>query len=93
LTTFSLFQKKIVERKPNSKMAALAGTVVTGAVLSKFTFTPATRHRLFFAKAPANANIRTETLKLGIELLVRSGIVFYGAAAGGASSGRLAAPR
>lgn len=57
-------------------------------VLGKLTFTPQTRHRLFFAKAPPNSNIRVETLKMGIELLVRSGIVFYGGAIGGAVAGR-----
>ncbi|CAO3593986.1 unnamed protein product [Absidia cylindrospora] len=56
----------------------------------KTMFPATTRYRLFFAKAPPHANIRIETLKLGMELLVRSGIVFYGTAVGGAVTGRLA---
>jgi seryl-tRNA(Sec) selenium transferase len=36
-----------------------------------------------------NSNIRIETLKMGIELLIRSGIVFYGGATGGAIAGRV----
>lgn len=73
---------------PNSSIAAAAGTIASVGVLGKLTFTPQTRHRLFFAKAPPNSNIRVETLKMGIELLVRSGIVFYGGAIGGAVAGR-----
>lgn len=72
-------------------MAAAAGSLVSFAALSKVTFNKETRHRLFFAKAPPNTNIRMATLKMGIELLIRSGIVFYGAAVGGAVAGRLAA--
>lgn len=64
------------------------GTIGSIGILSKLTFQANTRHRLFFAKAPANSNIRIETLKMGIELLVRSGIVFYGGAVGGAIAGR-----
>lgn len=78
-------------KPPNSSTAAIGGTIVSVALLGKMTFTPQTRHRLFFAKAPPNSNIRVETLKMGIELLVRSGIVFYGGATGGAIAGRLAA--
>ncbi|KAL9542024.1 hypothetical protein PS6_010008 [Mucor atramentarius] len=78
-------------RPPNSKVAAGLGALVSVGLLSKVTFTPQTRHRLFFAQAPPNSNIRIVTLKLGIELLVRSGIVFYGGASGGAIAGRLAA--
>lgn len=59
-------------------------------VLGKMTFRPDTRHRLFFAKAPANTDIRIVTLKLAMELIARCGVVFYGGAAGGAISGRLA---
>lgn len=64
------------------------GTIASVGVLSKISFPAHTRHRLFFANAPANSNIRVETLKLGIELLVRTGIVFYGGAVGGAIAGR-----
>ncbi|EPB83266.1 hypothetical protein HMPREF1544_09966 [Mucor circinelloides 1006PhL] len=78
-------------KPPNSKVAAGLGALVSVGLLSKVTFTPQTRHRLFFAQAPPNSNIRIVTLKLGIELLVRSGIVFYGGASGGAIAGRLAA--
>ncbi|KAL1934800.1 hypothetical protein VTP01DRAFT_6982 [Rhizomucor pusillus] len=77
--------------RPRSGMAAAAGSLVSFAALSKVTFNKETRHRLFFAKAPPNTNIRMATLKMGIELLIRSGIVFYGAAVGGAVAGRLAA--
>ena len=62
-------------------------------ILGKVTFRPDTRHRLFFAKAPANADIRIVTLKLALELVARCGVVFYGGAAGGAISGRLAVAR
>ncbi|KAF1804750.1 hypothetical protein FB192DRAFT_1359354 [Mucor lusitanicus] len=78
-------------RPPNSKIAAGLGALLSVGLLSKVTFTPQTRHRLFFAQAPPNSNIRLVTLKLGIELLLRSGIVFYGGASGGAIAGRLAA--
>jgi hypothetical protein len=78
-------------KPPNSSLAAVGGTVVSVSLLGKLAFTPQTRHRLFFAKAPPNSNIRIETLKMGIELLVRSGVVFYGGATGGAIAGRLAA--
>ncbi|KAI8372789.1 uncharacterized protein BYT42DRAFT_500587 [Radiomyces spectabilis] len=71
--------------------AATTGSLVSFGVLAKASFPPPTRHRLFFAKAPPNANIRIETLKMATELLIRSGIVFYGAAAGGALAGRVAA--
>lgn len=81
----------ISTKPPNSKVAAGLGALVSVGLLSKVTFTPQTRHRLFFAKAPPNSNIRIETLKMGIELLIRSGIVFYGGASGGAVAGRLAA--
>lgn len=66
------------------------GTIATVGVLGKLMFTPKVRHRLFFAKAPPNSNIRVVTLKLGIELLFRTGVVFYGGAMGGAVAGRLA---
>lgn len=82
---------KSLVKPPNSKVAAGLGALVSVGLLSKVTFTPQTRHRLFFAQAPPNSNIRIVTLKLGIELLVRSGIVFYGGASGGAIAGRLAA--
>ncbi|CDH58289.1 predicted protein [Lichtheimia corymbifera JMRC:FSU:9682] len=75
---------------PRSGWAATAGTLVSMGVLGKLTFQPDTRHRLFFAKAPANADIRIVTLKLAMELIARCGVVFYGGAAGGAISGRLA---
>ncbi|KAL9538216.1 hypothetical protein MBANPS3_011101 [Mucor bainieri] len=78
-------------KPPNSKIAAGLGALISVGLLSKVTFTPQTRHRLFFAQAPPNSNIRIVTLKLGIELLVRSGIVFYGGASGRAIAGRLAA--
>jgi hypothetical protein len=65
------------------------GTVASVGILSKTLFTAHTRHRLFFAKSPANSNIRVETLKLGLELLFRSGVVFYGGAVGGALAGRI----
>ncbi|KAG2204778.1 hypothetical protein INT47_004053 [Mucor saturninus] len=80
--------KKQVEES-NSTLAATVGTIGTVGVLSKLSFPAHTRHRLFFANAPANSNIRVETLKLGIELLVRTGIVFYGGAVGGAIAGRV----
>lgn len=73
-----------------SGWAATAGTLVSMGVLGKMTFRPDTRHRLFFAKAPANTDIRIVTLKLAMELIARCGVVFYGGAAGGAISGRLA---
>ena len=76
---------------PNSSLAATAGTIVSAGILGKLTFTPHTRHRLFFAKAPPGSNIRIETLKMGMELLLRSGLVFYGAASGGAIAGRVLA--
>ncbi|CEP08193.1 hypothetical protein [Parasitella parasitica] len=82
---------KISAKCPNSKVAGSLGALVSVGLLSKVAFTPQTRHRLFFAKAPPNSNIRIETLKMGIELLIRSGIVFYGGASGGAVAGRLAA--
>lgn len=75
---------------PRSGWAATAGTLVSMGVLGKLTFQPDTRHRLFFAKAPANTDIRIVTLKLAMELIARCGVVFYGGAAGGAISGRLA---
>lgn len=78
-------------KPPNSKVAAGLGALASVGLLSKLTFTPQTRHRLFFAQAPPNSNIRIVTLKLGVELLVRSGVVFYGGASGGAIAGRLAA--
>ncbi|KAG2190591.1 hypothetical protein INT46_006509 [Mucor plumbeus] len=81
----------ISTKPPNSKVAAGLGALISVGLLSKVTFTPQTRHRLFFAKAPPNSNIRIETLKMGVELLIRSGIVFYGGASGGAVTGRLAA--
>lgn len=84
---------QVLQKPPISASAATVGTLATVGVLGKFMFTPATRHRLFFAKAPANSNIRAVTLKLGIELLIRSGIVFYGGATGGAIAGRLAAKK
>ncbi|KAI7893114.1 uncharacterized protein EV154DRAFT_502503 [Mucor mucedo] len=77
------------QEEPNSTIAATVGTIGTVGVLSKLSFPAHTRHRLFFANAPANSNIRVETLKLGIELLVRTGIVFYGGAVGGAIAGRV----
>ncbi|RCI06547.1 hypothetical protein CU098_011937 [Rhizopus stolonifer] len=73
----------------SSTLGAIVGTVGSIGILSKATFTPQTRHRLFFAKSPANSNIRIETLKLGMELLFRSGVVFYGGAVGGALAGRI----
>ncbi|KAI9485489.1 MAG: hypothetical protein EXX96DRAFT_545291 [Benjaminiella poitrasii] len=79
-----------LKKPPNSSAAAMIGMVASIGILGKLSFTPNTRHRLFFAKAPVNSNIRTETLKLGMELLIRSGIVFYGGAAGGAIAGRIA---
>ncbi|KAI8646440.1 hypothetical protein BD408DRAFT_449717 [Parasitella parasitica] len=81
----------ISAKPPNSKIAGSLGTLVSVGLLSKATFTPRTRHRLFFAKAPPNSNIRIITLKMGINLLIRSGIVFYGGASGGAVAGRLVA--
>ncbi|ORZ23993.1 hypothetical protein BCR42DRAFT_365067 [Absidia repens] len=75
---------------PRSMTMSMVGSVASCGVLGKTMFPAATRHRLFFAKAPPHANIRIETLKLGMELLVRSGIVFYGTAVGGAVTGRLA---
>ncbi|KAI7875563.1 hypothetical protein K492DRAFT_168015 [Lichtheimia hyalospora FSU 10163] len=78
---------------PHSGWAATAGTLASMAVLGKVTFRPDTRHRLFFAKAPANTDIRIVTLKLALELVARCGVVFYGGAAGGAISGRLAVAR
>lgn len=57
--------------------------------LAKATFTPATRRRLFFERAPPGANMRILAAKLGLELLWRCSAVFYGAAAGGAIAGRL----
>jgi hypothetical protein len=75
----------------NSSIGAIGGTMVSMGVLGKLAFTSQVRHRLFFAKAPPNSNIRIETLKMGIELLVRSGVVFYGGATGGAIAGRLVA--
>ncbi|CAO3608900.1 unnamed protein product [Mucor hiemalis] len=85
--------KEDILKGPNSSIAATAGAVVSVGVLGKLTFTPQTRHRLFFAKAPPNSNIRVETLKMGIELLIRSGIVFYGGAVGGAVAGRVFSKR
>lgn len=78
-----------LEKGPNSSIAATIGTIGSVGILSKLMFTPQTRHRLFFARAPANSNIRIETLKMGIELLVRTGVVFYGGAVGGATAGRV----
>ncbi|KAI9319197.1 hypothetical protein BX666DRAFT_1854701 [Dichotomocladium elegans] len=75
---------------PRSGLAATVGSVASLGVLGKVAFGPDTRHRLFFAKAPANADIRVVTLKLAAELFARCGFVFYGAAAGGATAGRLA---
>ncbi|KAI8969937.1 hypothetical protein BDF20DRAFT_826411 [Mycotypha africana] len=72
---------------------ALGCSLLSAGLLGKLTFPQATRHRLFFAKAPANSNIRIVTLKLGFELLARAGIVFYGAATGGAIGGRLMAQK
>ncbi|KAG2229410.1 hypothetical protein BDF21DRAFT_236627 [Thamnidium elegans] len=80
---------KTTEKGPNSSVAATVGTIGSVGILSKLMFKPNTRHRLFFAQAPANSNIRIETLKMGIELLVRTGIVFYGGAVVGASAGRV----
>lgn len=88
MATLSIDETQLV-KKPNSPVAATVGTVASIGLLGKYAFTPQTRHRLFFAKAPANSNIRVETLKLGIELLLRSGIVFYGGALGGATAGRI----
>ncbi|KAI8339138.1 hypothetical protein BC941DRAFT_451427 [Chlamydoabsidia padenii] len=80
-----------LERYPSRSLAAsTVGSVASFGLLSKTMFPAQTRHRLFFAKAPPHANIRIETLKLGLELLVRSGVVFYGTAVGGAITGRLA---
>lgn len=80
-----------LERYPARSLTASAiGSVASFGILSKTMFPAHTRHRLFFAKAPPHANIRIETLKLGLELLVRSGVVFYGTAVGGAVTGRLA---
>ncbi|KAK4519693.1 secretory subunit [Mucor velutinosus] len=87
----SIADSAALAKPPNSKLAAGLGALVSVGLLSKVTFTPQTRHRLFFAQAPPNSNIRIVTLKLGIELLVRSGVVFYGGASGGAIAGRLAA--
>ncbi|KAI7905774.1 uncharacterized protein BX663DRAFT_500855 [Cokeromyces recurvatus] len=81
--------KQQLKKPPISFAAATIGTVTSIGVLGKLAFTANTRHRLFFAKAPANSNIRIETLKLGIELLIRSSIVFYGSAIGGAVTGRI----
>ncbi|KAG0170440.1 hypothetical protein DFQ30_002512 [Apophysomyces sp. BC1015] len=75
---------------PRSTLAAAAGSVISLAALSKVTFSKNTRHRLFFAKPPPNTNIRTATLKMALELLFRSGVVFYGSAAGGAVSTNIA---
>lgn len=86
--TYFLLDETIL-KGPNSTIAATAGTIASVGVLGKLAFTPPTRHRLFFAKAPPNSNIRIETLKMGMELLVRSGIVFYGGATGGAIAGRV----
>ncbi|KAI8076825.1 uncharacterized protein BX664DRAFT_344048 [Halteromyces radiatus] len=73
-----------------SLTASMAGSVISFGVLGKTMFPERTRHRLFFAKAPPQANLRIETLKLGIELLARCGVVFYGTAVVGAITGRLA---
>ncbi|GAA5805209.1 hypothetical protein HPULCUR_010723 [Helicostylum pulchrum] len=75
--------------EPNSSVAATVGTIGSVGILSKLMFRPNTRHRLFFAQAPVNSNIRVETLKMGIELLIRTGMVFYGGAVVGASAGRV----
>ncbi|CAO3645200.1 unnamed protein product [Cunninghamella blakesleeana] len=82
--------QKLEEYPPRSFIATTAGSVVSFGILSKAMFPSPTRHRLFFAKASPNTNMRIETVKIGLELLLRSGIVFYGTAVSGAATGRLA---
>ncbi|KAI9261130.1 hypothetical protein BY458DRAFT_540955 [Sporodiniella umbellata] len=98
IKVFDYANQKISASVPNeekgtfsSNLGALVGIAGSAGTLSKAMFTPQTRHRLFFAKSPANSNIRVETLKLGMELLFRTGVVFYGSAIGGAVGGGLVA--
>ncbi|CAO3623719.1 unnamed protein product [Cunninghamella echinulata] len=88
-TTSLSISQKLEEYPPRSFIASTIGSVVSFTGLSKVIFPPPTRHCLFFAKAPPNTNIRMETVKMGLELLLRSGVVFYGTAVGGAITGRL----
>ncbi|KAI8973902.1 hypothetical protein BDB01DRAFT_808044 [Pilobolus umbonatus] len=90
-TVFDITHPNVQEHRPISVMGSIGGTVTSMMILSKLTFRPATRQRLFFGKLPPNANIRIETLKMGIELLFRAGVVFYGGAIGGAITGRMIA--
>ncbi|KAI8139752.1 hypothetical protein BJV82DRAFT_672419 [Fennellomyces sp. T-0311] len=73
-----------------SGFAATVGTVGSFGLLSRSMFGKNTRHRLFFAHAPPGADIRWVTAKMAGELLLRCGVIVYGAAVGGAVAGRLA---
>jgi hypothetical protein len=73
---------------PTSYVTTIAVSAVSVGVFSKYTFTPQTRHRLFFAKVAPSADLRIASIKVAGELLVRISLVLCGAAAAGSASGR-----
>ncbi|ORX46063.1 hypothetical protein DM01DRAFT_1339703 [Hesseltinella vesiculosa] len=87
--TLSISQR-LEQYPPRSMTVSTLGSAVSLVILGKAMFPADTRHRLFFAKAAQGTNLRVATVKMGIEVLARCGVVFYGAAAAGATAGRLA---
>ncbi|KAG2174415.1 hypothetical protein INT43_004438 [Umbelopsis isabellina] len=79
------------EQGPTSFFTAAAVSTASIGIMSKYTFTPQTRHRLFFAKVAPSADLRVASIKVAGELLARLTIVLCGAAAAGSASGRVVA--
>ncbi|KAL0076022.1 hypothetical protein J3Q64DRAFT_1680725 [Phycomyces blakesleeanus] len=73
-----------------SGVGAVCGVLGSSVVLTKVLLGSSTRHRLFFGPPPPNTSLRMATLYKGFEFLLRSAGIFYGAAAVGATTGRLA---
>ncbi|KAI9008924.1 hypothetical protein CLU79DRAFT_775890 [Phycomyces nitens] len=72
-----------------SGVGSVCGVLGSSVLLTKALLGPNTRHRLFFAPPPPNTSLRLSTLYKGLEFLLRGAGVFYGAAAAGATTGRL----
>ncbi|KAJ2961431.1 hypothetical protein NQZ79_g3301 [Umbelopsis isabellina] len=90
-TTHLLASNEKEQAGPTSIFTAAAVSTASIGILSKYTFTPQTRHRLFFAKVAPSADLRVASIKVAGELLARLTIVLCGAAAAGSASGRAVA--